>query len=714
VDGVSREKIINELWSSDTAVDIEQGINAVVKSLRRALNDSPDEPSYIKTLPKRGYRLLVTPEWPDSMASAKPSGLWRVAVPTLLLTLLVGTVLIYRSHRVKPLTGKDTVVLSDFTNTTGDEVFDDALRQGLSAQLEQSPFLQLLSEQRIAETLSLMSQPKDAPLTPKLAREICQRTQSAASIEGSIRNLGTQYVLGLSAVNCRNGESLADEQTVAPDKEHVLKSLSSAATNLRKKLGESLSSVEKYDIPLDSVTTSSLEALKAYSIGRRALNVDDNYATAIALGKRASDLDPDFAMAYMLQGFGYVSLNESERATENIRAAYKLRDRVSQYEKFVIESAYMEDVARNLTAARKEYELWAQVYPRDGTPPAQLGDVYLALGDYEGAVSEYQKTLKLDPESGMEYVNLASAYMFLNRPDEAEAAIRDAQARHLDSPADHVILFVAAFLRHDSAAMDHEKSRLMREPGYEDQVLSFESDGAAYVGQFRKARELSGSAADSAQRADEKEVAASYVAESALRDALVGNFEPAKQQAKAALARSNGSEVEAMAAIAFALAGESAEAERLGADLNKRFPEDTIVQLNYLPLVRTATALHGDSAKALQVIAPAERYELGFIGNGADFNGYPVYFRAQALLASHQGEAAAAAFQKVIDHPGVVLNEPISVLANLGLGRAYALSGDTAKARAAYQKFLNLWKDADPDIPIYKQAKTEYAALKSL
>ena len=750
----TREQIQEKLWPNLKRIDFERGINVAVKNLRKALKDvgdSPDESEYVQTITGRGYKISIEPEWIDSAAPERFHGMtgpggkngtfgnatgllpadrraaenglssavaaqgrkfWGIAI-LIMLVVLAGSGLYYRSHHNKLLTDKDTIVLSDFSNSTGDAVFDGALRQGLSAQLEQSPFLRLLSDERITQTLALMSQPKDVPFTPDLAREVCQRTQSAATIEGSIVKLDSQYVLGLKAVGCRDGEPLANEQEVAPDREHVLSALDRAATDLRTRLGESLSSVQKYDVPLESVTTTSLEALKAYSLGNRALNSED-YPTAISLGKRASDLDPNFAMAYMLQGASYAGLSENEHAVESMRTAYGLRYRVSQREKFLIESFYVGNVSGNLAAAQKEYALWAELYPRDSTPSNQLGYISLAMGDYDEAVAEFTKSAELEPGTALGYVNIANTYLFLNRPSEAEASIREAQAQHIDPVANHVILYVAAFLRHDAAGMDREKSSLMGKPGYEDQVLNFESDGAAYEGHLVKARELSERAADSAQHAEEKEVAASYIAESALRDALVGIFGPAKQEAEAAVARSNGSEVEAMAAIAFALAGDSAETERLSADLNKRFPQNTIVQFNYLPVIETAAALHGNPAKALQVISPAEQYELGFIGNGADFNGYPVYFRGEAFLANHQGTLAAAEFRKILDHPGVVVNEPIGALAYLGLGRAYALSGDTAKAKAEYQEFLSLWKDADPDIPIYKQAKTEYAVFKSL
>ena len=732
----TRQQVGSRLWQDHPTADLDRSINAVVRNLRKALGDSVEQPRYIETLSGQGYRLVVSPEWARESDEAVEDGspqkggtaeagsartvakafseYWRVVIPLILASVIgVWFSLHRRAHQTKLLSIYDTVVLSEFTNSTGDPVFDGTLRQGLSAQLEQSPFFHLLPNDSIAQTLSLMSQPKGARLTPELARELCQRTQSAATIDGSIAKLGAQYVVGLRATSCSVGELLADKQGVASDKEHVLRALDETATSLRRKLGESLASVQTYDVPLEHVTTPSLEALRNYSLGIRALD-GDNFLDAAGLAKRATDLDPNFAMAYMLQAVAYGDLSENERATEAARMAYKLRDRLSQREKLMLEAHYMDTVTGNIEEAQKSYQVWAEIYPRDGTPVGQLGNGYLRMGEYDQAVGQFKKVLEMYPAVAMEYVNVAQTYLFLNRPDEAEATIRDARARHLESRANNLILYQTAYLRHDAAALDQEKSHLLGHPGYEDQVWEFESDSAAYTGHFRQARELSERAADSAWRADEKEVTASYVAESALRDALVGNVTTARQQAKAALAQSSGVEVEAMAAIALALTGDSVKTDHLMAELNRRFPEDTTVQLNYLPVIRAAAVLQHNPAAALQAIAPAQRYELGFVANGANFNGYPIYFRAEALLANGQGALAATAFQKILDHPGVVMNSPIAALAYVGLARAYVLMGDKAKARAAYRNFVALWRDADPEIPIYREAKVEYADVSRM
>jgi eukaryotic-like serine/threonine-protein kinase len=642
--------------------------------------------------------------------------LWKILVPAavILVAVAIAGAFYFRSRQTAhPLTEKDTIVLAEFTNTTGDPVFDGTLRQGLSAQLEQSPFLSLLSDQRVAQTLALMEQPKDARLTRELAREVCQRTASAATIEGSISSLGSQYVLGLKAVNCRSGDVLANEQATASGKEQVLKAVGEAATKIRQKLGESLASVQKYDAPAENVTTPSLEALQAYSLGYQAMTVKNDAATAVSLFQRAVSLDPNFAMAYARLGTSYSNLGQTARAAENTRKAYDLRERVSEREKFYIASHYEHYVTGNLEAARRTYELWAQTYPRDYVPPGNVGAIYGQLGDYDKALAGAQEAMKLAPGSGVSYSNLVSSYLQVNRLDEARATAQEAQAHNLDNPQIHVSLYGIDFLQHDAAGMEREAAGLMGKPGFEDSMLGSESDTAAYGGQFSKARELTRRASDSAQRADEKETAAGYEAEAAVREALVGNMSQAKQQAQAALALSTGRDVQAVSAIALGLAGDSAQGTRLAAVLAKGFPEDTIVRFDYLPMIHAAAALQSGSApKAIEALATAAPYELGSPAQTLSFALYSVYLRAEAYVAAHQGSAAVAEFQKILDHPGVVLNEPIGALAHLGLARAYGLSSDTAKAKSAYQDFFALWKDADPDIPILKEAKAEYAKLQ--
>jgi serine/threonine protein kinase len=629
---------------------------------------------------------------------------WLVAGSAFVVAALIAGGLYYRStsrQKNVGLTAKDSVVLADFTNTTGEPIFDGTLRQGLSAQLEQSPFLNPLSDQRVAQTLALMAQPKDARLTHEVSREVCQRTASAATIEGSISSLGTQYVVGLKAVNCRNGDELANEQDTASSKEQVLKALGEAATKLRKKLGESLASVQKYDAPPENVTTPSLEALNAYTLGRQALMKSD-FPAAVLLYQRAVELDPNFAMAYAGLGVSYINMGQLARAGENIRKAYEFRERVGERERFNLTAQYERSVTGDLESLQKTSELWVQTYPRDFVPLVMLQGTYREWGEYDKSLAAIQQAVKLNSENSLLYKNLVLGYLQVNRLDEARAAAQASQAHNLDSPGLHDYLYEIDFLQHDAAGMEREAEKA----GKSEE----ESRAALYAGQFAKARKLTGNSSQSAQSADDKESTANNEAQAALQDALVGNMASAKKQAQSALALSTQKDIEAPSAIALGLAGDSTQAMRQAADLAKRYPEDTHVRLYYLPIIGAAAALGSHSpTKAIEALAPTSSYELGSIWQ---LPLYIVYMRGQAYLAAHQGAEAAAEFQKILDHPGVILDDPIAALAHLGVARGYALSGDAAKAKTAYQDFLALWKDADPDIPILKEAKAEYAKLQ--
>ena len=558
-----------------------------------------------------------------------------------------------------------------------------------------------------------MNQPKQARLTPELARDVCQRTASAATIEGSISSLGSQYVLGLKAVNCRTGDLLSEEQVTANGKEQVLDALGTASTKLRARLGESLASVQKYDVPPDSATTSSLEALQAYTLGNRTTNVTNDYAAAIPLYQRAILLDPNFAMAYLRLGQAYQPLSELARCAENTRKAYKLRGRASESERLAISSFYEMVVTGNLEAARTSYQAWAQSYPRDDEPPTNLWTIYALTGNYEKAHAAGQQAWKINSNSGNNSVNLAYSYQWINQLDQAKATVQDSRAHNVDSPWFPLLLYNVDFLQHDAAGMERQVGDATGKPGVDDQILFLESETAAYNGEFAKSRELTRRAADSAQRTNENETAAEYLGHSAVREALVGNMDAAKQDAKASMLRSDSRQGNAFSAIALALAGDSAQAARLSDDLRKNFPADTIVQYDDLPMIRAATALHsGDASRAVEALAEAEPYELGQTNYSFTFALYPVYLRGQAYLAAKQGVAAQVEFQKILDHYSVVGNQPIGALARLGLARSYTLQGDIPRARAAYSDFLSLWKNADPDVPLLKQATVEFAKLK--
>jgi Flp pilus assembly protein TadD/predicted Ser/Thr protein kinase len=632
-------------------------------------------------------------------------------------------------RKVHALTGKDTIVLADFTNTTGDSVFDGTLRQALAVQLEQSPFLSLISEQSIQQTLRLMGQPTEARLKPEIARDLCQRVGSKAYLSGSIATLGSQFVLGLNAVSCQTGETLADEQARATGKEQVLPAMDNVAAKLRQKLGESLSTVQKFDTPIEQATTPSLEALQAYSLGWKTQTGKGDDAAAALLYQRAIRLDQNFAMAYASLGTSYNNLGEMSAAAENIRKAYELRDRVSEREKFYIESHYYQFVTDDLEKARQVYELWAQTYPREHVPPNNLTYIYGALGQYEKALMEAREAFRLNQASS--YGNLAISFLQLNHIEETRATVGEAQAKNFDSPPLHFIQYQVGFLQNDAAEMKRQVAWAADKPGWDDVLLASQANTAAYSGQLGKAREFSRRAVASAERAQEKETAAGYEAEAALREALFGNAPQARQRAAAALTLSAGRDVQYGAALALALAGDAGRAQAMANELSNRFSNDTIVHFNYLPTIRALVALsHNDSSKAIEALQPTAPYEMGTPGAGTfSPNLYPVYVRGEAYRVALQGSEAATEFQKILDHRGIVVNAPIGALAHLSVARAYALQAgfvapgfslasggaDPAalvKARAAYQDFLTLWKEADPNIPIFQRAKAEYAKLK--
>jgi len=638
--------------------------------------------------------------------------LWKVRVPAgvILVAVAIGGTLYFRSRPIR-LTDKDTIVLSDFDNKTDDSVFDDTLKQGLSVQLEQSPFLALVSERKVNDTLKLMGRPAGDRLTPEVTHEVCQRTGSKAMLTGSIAGLGSQYVIGMKAVNCNTGELLAEAQEQAAGKEAVLKALDNAAISLRSKLGESLSSVQKYATPVEEATTPSLEALKAYSLGRK-MQLAKGETASLPFYKRAVELDSNFAMAYRAMASVYGSLNEAGRAAENARKAYELREKVSERELFFIEASYYMYVTGELEKAAQTNELWQQMYPRDDVPYAHLGFISGSLGNWEKTLEETREAMRLDPNSEKNYGNLGNSYTNLNRLDEAEAVYKSAEERKLESEFLLGGRYQLAFLKGDKGQMVQLAASAMGKPGAEDVLLAAQADTEGWYGQLKNARELTRRAMDSAKRNDAKETAAAYQVAAALREVESGNRDKARADADAALKLARNRDVRAMAALVLARAGDTTAAEKLAAELDKTFPLDTMVQRYWLPTIRAAVALERkDPNQALELLKVASTIDLGQPTYLTVFL-CPVYLRGEAYLMLHEGNRAAAEFQKFMDHYGLVLNFPWGALARLGLARAHAMQGDTIKARAAYQNFLRLWKDADPEIPIVVVAKSEYAKLK--
>ena len=638
-------------------------------------------------------------------------GFWKIAVPVVLGAALIAGGFYYRSHRNKPLTDKDNIILSDFTNTTGDPVFDGALKQGLSVQLGQSPFLALVPERIVNETLKLMGRTADQHLTPEVARELCQRTGDKAVVTGSIAPLGTQYVIGLQAVNCQTGDVLAESQEQAANREHVLKALDRAAGSLRGKLGESLSSVEKYAAPLEEATTPSLEALKAYSQGNNTRWVKGETAS-LPFYQRAIELDPNFASAYLSMSIVYADRGEKARGAEYARKAYDLREKVNEQERLAIEAFYFWTVTGELDKAAQVFQRWQEEYPRDHTPYSNLGYIYSTLGNWPKALEEDLDAMRLNPGHVNRYANLGIDYMGLNQLDEAAAVFRKAEERKLESETLTTARYTFAFLKGDTAQMAQLLSSTLGNPSAEASLLAAQADTEAWFGKMKTARELTQRAADSAQRNDAKENAAAYQASAALREVAFGNREQAIAQARAALKLDPNRDGRAMTALALALSNDTAAAEKLVADLNSEFPLDTVVQKYWIPTIRGAIALgQKDPRRAIELLQPITAIELGQPTGAASL--VPVYLRGEAYRMLRDGNAAAAEFQKFVDHRGIVGNFPWGALARLGVARAYSLQGDIIKAENAYRNFLSLWKDADPDVPIYKAAKAEYANLRN-
>ena len=661
-------------------------------------------------------RRLLTPS-AVKVAEVPVAGrkLWKVLVPVaaMLVVALIAAMFHFRSRQgAARLTDKDIIVLSDFDNKTGDSVFDDTLKQGLSVQLEQSPFLALVSERKVIETLQLMGRSPDDRLTASVTREVCQRTGSKAMLNGSIAGLGSQYVIGLKAVNCNTGDLLAEAQERASGKEAVLKALDAAAVSLRSRLGESVGSVKNYATPLEDATTPSLEALKAYSVGVKTDHAKGD-AAALPFFQRAVDLDPNFAMAYKWMSVAYFDLNEIGRAAENARKAYALHEKVSERERFNIDSIYYSNVTGELEKDAQTIELWQQTYPRDGTAYGHLGFVFATVGSWEKALEEWQEGVRLEPNRSVNYYLLSLAYMSQNRLDEAEAVFKQAEERKLESESLLQGRYWLAFLKGDAARMAQLTSTAMGKPGAEDLLLAMQADTEGGYGKLKNARELTRRAMESAQHNDAKETAGGYQAEAALREVESGNREQARADTKAAVELAPNRDVRAIAALALARAGNTAGADKMAAELDEAFPLSTLVQRYWLPTIRAAIALQRkDPNRAIELLKVANSIELSSITAKLTIFLCPAYVRGEAYLMLRDGNRAAAEFQKFIDHPGVVMNFPWGALARLGVARAYAMQGDTAKARAAYQDFLTLWKDADPDIPILKLAKAEYAKVQ--
>jgi len=646
-------------------------------------------------------------------ARSRGRGYWILSIAILVIVAgAVYGVFHHRSLQVSKLSANDTIVLADFDNATGDSVFDGSLKQGLSIALSQSPFLNVVSNRKVRDTLKLMTQPPNAVLTSELAQEVCERTSSKAYVAGTIAPVGSSFVIGLRAENCLNGEILALEQVTAKTKEDVIPALGTAASRLRSALGESISSVQKLDVPLREATTSSLDALKEYTLGGQAEN-EKGPSAGIEHYQRAVALDPLFARAYSSLSGKYFDAGESALAAKAAAKAYELRSHGTDLEQVQISSSYHAFTTGDLEKAAADYERWGEMRPRSPTPHSNLAYVYTQLGQNDRALSEALEALRLAP-SGEQFINVVSAYIALGRLKEAKATVAEARTQKLDMPINHDNLYLIAFLEHDHATMEYEAAWGLGQPELEAILLYSESCTSSYFGELKEARESLKRASTSAAAEDLKEAAASYRADGAIHEALYGNSAEAERALRSIPIATSGQDVQAAAAMAYAFAGNRARAQALADNLAKQYSENTLVQFNYLPVIRAHIALLSKNpTQAIKLLKDAQRYELGQPAQVILLNMYPVFVRGEAYLASQDAAAARAEFQKILDNPGMSLNEPIAALAHLGLARAAVLQGENDRAQAFYQDFLLLWKDADPEIPILKQAKAEYARLQS-
>jgi DNA-binding winged helix-turn-helix (wHTH) protein/tetratricopeptide (TPR) repeat protein len=724
---VTREEIRLQLWPQEH-VDFDGALNKAVGKLRAALNDTADNPRFLETVPRHGYRFVAPVVWSPELEAAVPAKqplrkhlvLWCATALVVAGAVLGG---FWYSHRRAPkITSEDTIVLADFVNMTGDAAFDDALQTALRLSLEQSPFFKLLSSSDIARTLQQMTRPAGTRLTKEVTRELCQRAGSKAYLVGSIGTLGSRYVLGLKAVNCQNGDTLAEEQSVAVSKEKVLDALGAAATKLRGKLGESLASVQKFDVPLALATTPSLEALKVYSLGVKAYT-EKGPPESLSYFQRVVELDPNFAAGYRTLGLAYSAVGQMDRAREYYTKAYQLQEHVGEWERLAISGAYYMNVTGELDKAARTCERWSDLYPRSDVPISTLSIVYALQGQYEKASDATTRALGFGP-SYASYGNLVLYNLAVQRFDEARRVIDEAQnKKKMDGLEFRSALYALAFLRSDSAAMAEQQKWFVGRPE-ENIGLTLASDTEAYRGRLGVARELTTRAVESAIRADSKESGAIWLANAALRNAAFGDAPEARQSANKALKLAPTSQgIEAEAALAYAMAGDRSRAESLAQEMNKRFPLDTQMQSLWLPAIRTQLAITGKNPGYIlndpQSVSPIEYGGMLFTVNPTCL--YPTYIRGTAFLATGRGKEAATEFQKIIDHSGLVWNCWTGALAHLGVARANALQaatlqgteGEAARARALseYNDFFTLWKDADPNIPILKQAKAEYAKL---
>ena len=656
--------------------------------------------------------LVPAPVQVEAGALASAQRKWLLPTMGVILLAAVGVAAYLYLHRKPAMTEKDSILIADFVNLTGDPVFDGTLRQALAVQLEQSPYLNIYSEARVSQALRFMGRPPDEHITSDVGREICQREGIKAMLTGTIASLGSQYVITLNAINSGTGDSIAQEQVQAESKEKVLGALDHATSRLRSKLGESLASIKKFDTPLEQATTGSLEALKAFSLGQaRHEKLSDS--EAIPFLKQAVELDPNFALAYATLGTAYSNSGELGLAAENLKKAFDLKDRVSERERFYIVSHYYDFGTGEIEKTIETYQLWIQTYPRDHIPHDNLALKYLSIGQFDKSLPEAQQAHQLDPKDWYAYQNLADSYLALNRLEESKAIAEQAVAAKLDSWTLHLDIYQIAFLQNDSAGMEREVQSISARSADAKSIIVFiQGQGALMWGKLNKAREFLQQAVEIARQGNLPELGTSFVGSESLMEAEVGNLREAQVKAKKALTPAHNKKSLTDAIVALALAGDAIEAQTPIDDLAKQFPKDLLLNSVWLPTARAVIELkRNNPAGAVQILKAATPYELGGGEPGAA-SYWPIYVRGLAYVQAGQGSQAAGEFQRILDHRGISPLSPLRPLANVGLARAWALAGEKEKSRKAYQDFFGLWKDADPDLPILQEAKAEYAKLE--
>ena len=716
---VTRDELRSRLWSAETFVDFEHSLNSAIKKLRQALGDSAENPRYIETLPRLGYRFIapvssggpevavaVAPAPQAASAPAVPRAGYRLAqskLPVAAAVLLgVGGVIWYTLwHPAPPITEQDSIVLADFDNRTGDPAFDGTLKKVLEVEISQSPYLNILPDQNVRQTLEYMRRRPDEPITKQVGLEICQRSTAKAVVSGSIASLGTRYVLTLEVLNCATGSVLAGAKAEAESKERVLRALDDCTGKIRRKLGESLASIRKFGAPIEEATTGSFDALKMFAQGDE-LRRQGKAAESIAFFKRASELDPQFTLAYGRLGAVYANLSENGLAKQYLEKAFQLRERTSERERLYLAARYYENVSGETGKAIDNYEIWRNAYPRDWIPVNNLGNKYTAVGQYEKAIEAAREAVRLNPNHELPYETLARAYKRATRYAESKSTCEKAIAKHLERWGIHSILYQIAFAEGDTGAMQRQVEWGIGKPT-EDVTLMEEAWAAAAGGRLRDSRELSRRAFAVARKNGFPDNAAAAVVTQGSIEAAFHNFTEAKERATAALAL-EGANVADDAALVLAQTGDLTRAESLADDLVRQHPLDTLVNEVSVPSIRAEVAIRrGQPERAVDLLRNAAPFEL------RDFT--VPYIRGSAYLSAQMGTDAAREFQKILKNQGVDPTSPDYPLAHIGLARAYALQGDKAGSRREYEEFFVLWKDADQDIPILREARSAYAEL---